>query len=199
MKLRFTCWKEIAEYFGKDVRTVQRWESQLQMPIHRPLPNIVIALPRELDLWINSMPFNNRCSRKNNSLKVLSTQLSEPLSASNNLAYCAFDREFRYLHASERACSLMERDLKDLVGKTVWKAHPGFEYSGLGRQFVNSLRAKKVKPIRIDYYHEPVERHFRNIVVASKDGIETFWRDVTAEKTVPISNSPLTSCYLGGN
>jgi PAS domain-containing protein len=182
MKLRLTCWKEIADYVGKDVRTVQRWESQLAMPIHRPSPNIVIAVPQDIDLWIDSMPFNKGRLRKYSSLRVPSAQFSEPMSASNNVAYCAFDREFRYLHASERACSLMERDLKDIIGKTVWKAHPGIEHSALGAQFIVSLRAKKPKPISIDYYHEPVDRHFRNVVVASKHGIETFWRDVTAEK-----------------
>ena len=50
-----TCWKEIAEYLHKGVRTVQRWERELGLPIHRP-PNrssgIVRALPAELDAWM---------------------------------------------------------------------------------------------------------------------------------------------------
>jgi hypothetical protein len=31
-------WKEIARHFGKGVRTVQRWERELGLPIHRPVP-----------------------------------------------------------------------------------------------------------------------------------------------------------------
>ena len=48
-------WKEIAGHLGKAVRTVQRWERDLGLPIHRPLPSkkhIVIAFPDELDRWI---------------------------------------------------------------------------------------------------------------------------------------------------
>jgi hypothetical protein len=50
-----TSWKEIAAYVGKSVRTVQRWESQLGLPVRRPNPgdrNIVLALPEELDRWL---------------------------------------------------------------------------------------------------------------------------------------------------
>lgn len=56
-----TCWKEIAAYFGKGVRTVQRWE-QLGMPIHRPSGDrsIVFADPAELKAWaLRRMPQNN--------------------------------------------------------------------------------------------------------------------------------------------
>ena len=48
-------WKEIAAYLGKGVRTVQRWERELHLPVRRPVAHnkrIVIALPEELDQWI---------------------------------------------------------------------------------------------------------------------------------------------------
>jgi len=48
-------WKEIASYLGKGVRTVQRWEHQLAMPVHRPAgadKGVVLAYPEELDAWI---------------------------------------------------------------------------------------------------------------------------------------------------
>lgn len=46
-------WKEIANYFGKGVRTVQRWERQRGMPIYRPNDGstIVFADPDELRKW----------------------------------------------------------------------------------------------------------------------------------------------------
>ena len=50
-----TSWKEIASYIGKSVRTVQRWESELGLPVRRPNPgdrNIVLAMPDELDRWL---------------------------------------------------------------------------------------------------------------------------------------------------
>jgi predicted DNA-binding transcriptional regulator AlpA len=51
-----TSWKEIAAYLGKGVRTVQRWETELGLPIRRPNPGdrrIVLAIPSEIDAWIN--------------------------------------------------------------------------------------------------------------------------------------------------
>jgi hypothetical protein len=50
-----TSWKEIAAYLGKGVRTVQRWEGELQLPVRRPYgveKHVVIALPEELDRWV---------------------------------------------------------------------------------------------------------------------------------------------------
>jgi hypothetical protein len=48
-----TSWKEIAAYLGKGVRTVQRWETELGLPVRRPGSerHIVLALPTELDDW----------------------------------------------------------------------------------------------------------------------------------------------------
>lgn len=50
-----TSWKEVASYIGKSVRTVQRWEAELGLPIRRPNPgdrNVVVAIPAELDRWL---------------------------------------------------------------------------------------------------------------------------------------------------
>ena len=48
-------WKEIACYLGKGVRTVQRWERQLGLPVRRPnmaAKGVVCASPEELDQWL---------------------------------------------------------------------------------------------------------------------------------------------------
>jgi hypothetical protein len=49
-----TSWKEIAAHLGKGVRTVQRWERELGLPVRRPSRgrHIVVALAAELDGWI---------------------------------------------------------------------------------------------------------------------------------------------------
>jgi hypothetical protein len=53
-----TCWKDIAEYMGKGVRTVQRWEQTLDLPVRRPLgkayKSSVVARPKDLDAWLAS-------------------------------------------------------------------------------------------------------------------------------------------------
>lgn len=51
-----TSWKEIANYLGKGVRTVQRWEQQFGLPVRRPnekAKGIVHATRGELDHWLS--------------------------------------------------------------------------------------------------------------------------------------------------
>lgn len=52
-------WKEIADYLGKGVRTVQRYERELGLPLHRPAgkaTGAVFANKRDLDRWITTGP-----------------------------------------------------------------------------------------------------------------------------------------------
>ena len=52
-------WKEIANYMGRGVRTVQRYERKLGLPIRRPSGKSigsVIATVAELDAWVTASP-----------------------------------------------------------------------------------------------------------------------------------------------
>src|SRR5215472_10617372 len=52
-------WKEIASYLGKAVRTVQRYERVLGLPVRRPGGKSiasVIATKVELDAWVVAAP-----------------------------------------------------------------------------------------------------------------------------------------------
>jgi uncharacterized protein YukE len=53
-----TCWKDIAKYLGKGVRTVQRWEHELELPVKRPKgggsKGPVAAATEDLDKWLSS-------------------------------------------------------------------------------------------------------------------------------------------------
>ena len=61
-----TSWKEIATYLGKGVRTVQRWEHEMGLPVRRPpsgRKGIVLAHSEELEAWALSLDpnsFNNQ-------------------------------------------------------------------------------------------------------------------------------------------
>jgi hypothetical protein len=58
-------WKEIASYMGRGVRTVQRWEQDLCLPVHRPKGtnrSAVVAFPEELDQWLHQTPLRDRAS-----------------------------------------------------------------------------------------------------------------------------------------
>ena len=48
-------WKQIAAYLGRGVRTVQRWQAELRLPIHRVWNtprSPVFAYTTELDEWL---------------------------------------------------------------------------------------------------------------------------------------------------
>jgi hypothetical protein len=48
-------WKEISNHIERGVRTAQRWEALLGMPVHRPAlkdRSAVVAFTNELDAWI---------------------------------------------------------------------------------------------------------------------------------------------------
>lgn len=52
-------WKEVAAYLGRGVRTVQRWEQELGLPVRRPRGkdrSAVIALKTDLDRWLHRAP-----------------------------------------------------------------------------------------------------------------------------------------------
>jgi hypothetical protein len=55
-------WKDIADYLGgKGIRTVQRWEKDLGLPVRRSKQSgkksNVLSVPAEIDLWVRSQKF----------------------------------------------------------------------------------------------------------------------------------------------
>lgn len=52
-------WKEIADYMNRGVRTVQRWETDLGLPVRRPPAGSngsVRALKSDIDQWLAQTP-----------------------------------------------------------------------------------------------------------------------------------------------
>lgn len=51
-------WKEISNYIGLCVRTLQRYEIRFRMPVHRVGGNrgAVLALTDEIDAWVRNTP-----------------------------------------------------------------------------------------------------------------------------------------------
>src|SRR5580698_4990774 len=61
-------WKDIARYLGKGVRTVQRWERHLGLPVRRPLgasqKSAVVLYRGDVDAWLATR-FSARSLPKN--------------------------------------------------------------------------------------------------------------------------------------
>ncbi len=55
-------WKEIASHLGKGVRTVQRYERELGLPVRHPAHKSrgsVIATRAEIDAWVSARPLRD--------------------------------------------------------------------------------------------------------------------------------------------
>ena len=61
-------WKDIAKYLGKGVRTVQRWERHLGLPVRRPVgasqKSAVVLYRCDVDAWLATR-FSARTLQKN--------------------------------------------------------------------------------------------------------------------------------------
>jgi hypothetical protein len=56
-------WKEIARHLGRGVRTAQRYERELALPIRRPTGKShgsVVATADELDTWVTAIPIREQ-------------------------------------------------------------------------------------------------------------------------------------------
>lgn len=63
-------WKDIASYLGRGVRTVQRYERELRLPVRRPAGKargLVIALSHDLDAWVSQSPTKPLAVERSNS------------------------------------------------------------------------------------------------------------------------------------
>jgi hypothetical protein len=64
---RLDSWKEIAAYLKRDVRTVQRWRSGEEMPVHRHLHDRIgsgYAFRADMDAWMSAGIFDQSHSRE---------------------------------------------------------------------------------------------------------------------------------------
>lgn len=102
-----TCWKEIAQYLGKGVRTVQRWEEEMDLPIHRPdahMGGVVFALPDEINAWIRS--HSSRTRSHDSELAALQNKVAD-LERQNKLLRARLNSDSRWkIAVSESANTL---------------------------------------------------------------------------------------------
>jgi phage terminase Nu1 subunit (DNA packaging protein) len=89
-------WKEIASHVGRGVRTVQRWERELGMPVRRPRAksrSAVIAFPEEIDAWVKSAPTGKPVRHNTNHTTELIIDLQKAIELLKEL--CVRSRELR--------------------------------------------------------------------------------------------------------
>ena len=119
-------WKEIANYLGKGVRTVQRYERDMGLPILRPAGThaaAVVAMKAELDEWVTA-PHTYKPSRaqrrtlksRTNRLRVNFLQIDSEIALTfANLALTASnpEKKKRTTHTARRAFDAIMRLRED--------------------------------------------------------------------------------------
>ncbi len=82
-------WKEIAHYLGRGVRTVQRYERNLGLPVRRPhgkSRSAVIAPTAELDEWLRNIPQSARdCTSAETALPLMASALQRSARQNDDL------------------------------------------------------------------------------------------------------------------
>jgi hypothetical protein len=82
------CWKEIASYLGRGVRTVQRYEREYQLPVRRVQDRAhasVLALAKGLDDWLRHKPLQSLESSAIDNLRSSSHPLEKHQKAISTL------------------------------------------------------------------------------------------------------------------
>lgn len=100
-------WKEIASYLGRGVRTVQRYERDLSLPVRRPRGrsrSAVIALTDDIDAWLQRSPMQDNDAPQSANLTVVA--LTESRTTSSGLRARA--SQLRVEHHAV-LCALVER------------------------------------------------------------------------------------------
>ena len=100
-------WKEIAAYLGKGVRTVQRWENDLGLPVRRPngaAKGVVYAATDDLERWLAQRWGKRAASLKENGLLTEAMRASRELRHANQLLV---DELVRNLEALKEQCETL--------------------------------------------------------------------------------------------
>jgi hypothetical protein len=97
-------WKEIAAYLGRGVRTVQRYERELGLPVRRPRGksrSAVIALTEDLDNWLRTAPTSELRKGPKRQVPLVITQVHQSIGQGNSLRMQA--NQLRLAHTEEIA------------------------------------------------------------------------------------------------
>ena len=95
-----TCWKDIAQYLGKGVRTVQRWEQEFGLPVRRPNgiehKSPVAAHPGDLDEWLQQRWSARNRGKSSTNPALPNGKWASPQIPITNLIQAS--RELRFAH-----------------------------------------------------------------------------------------------------
>lgn len=112
-------WKEVSDYTGRGVRTIQRYEVQLSFPIHRPARksrSSVLAFSDEIDAWLRKAP---RRSAAPAAKSLFTPTVDEIRQRREWLAVAAKAKHSReYAQIAYEQCKQQAKRVQEMIQKT---------------------------------------------------------------------------------
>ncbi len=95
-------------------------------------------------------------------------------------AFCALDRDWRFIYVNRQAEILLGRPAADLLGKDHWEEYPATLGTGFERNYHRAV-AEQVA-VSFEQYFPPHDRWYEMHAYPSSDGLSVYFRDVTARR-----------------
>lgn len=95
-------------------------------------------------------------------------------------AFCALDRDWRFVYVNHQAEVLMGRNRNDLLGKSHWDVYS----DTLGTDLERNLRRAMAEKVTVtfEFYYPPKDRWYEVHAYPSPDGISIYFRDASERR-----------------
>lgn len=95
-------------------------------------------------------------------------------------AFCALDREWRFIYVNRQAEALLGRSRADLLGKSHWAEYP----ATLGTETERSYRRAVAEGVAVafEFFYPPHDRWYEVHAYPSADGLSVYFRDATERR-----------------
>jgi len=95
-------------------------------------------------------------------------------------AFFGLDDDWRFTHVSERAATLLDRSVGELVGQSVWDEFPASAESTFRRKYETAFEAQE--PVTFEEFYPPLDAWFEVSAYPSESGLSVYFRDITRRK-----------------
>ncbi|MDX1938386.1 MAG: PAS domain S-box protein [Flavihumibacter sp.] len=124
-----------------------------------------------------------RVKERTNALFQSQQELTQMLSRITD-GFSSLNKNWEYIYLNDKAGSLLNRDTKELIGKSIWDIYP----DAVGKDFYNACH-KAMQTQQYTYqeeYYPPLDEWFENHIYPSQDGVSIFFRNISERKKVQL-------------
>lgn len=100
-------------------------------------------------------------------------------------AFFALDNDWNYTYVNEKAASLHNKSVEELIGKNIWEVNPEI----LGEAFESALRKAQTTQLsqNVELHYSKTGQWFQDQIYPSYNGISVYYHDITAKKQAELA------------